>query len=117
MNSTKIPEKVKAEVVAATTQELLSKAGEAKTVEEQKKINREMKKTVQDVLDLTAKKTTDAVAEIWKLARVDASLDHAVNVATYAVIFSMAFKKLNPDELSQLASDRKSTRLNSSHRL
>lgn len=103
MNSTKIPEKVKAEVVAATTQELLSKAGEAKTVEEQKKVNREMKKTVQDVLDLTAKKTTHAVAEIWKLARVDATLDHAVNVATYAVIFSMAFKKLNPEELSQLA--------------
>lgn len=104
MNSTKIPEKVKAEVVSATTQELLSKAGAAKTVEEQKKLNREMKKTVQDVLDLTAKKTTDAVAEIWKLARVDASLDHAVNVATYAVIFSMAFKRLNPEELAQLAS-------------
>lgn len=104
MNSAKIPDKVKAEVVAAATQELLSKAGEAKTIEEQKKINREMKKTVQDVLDLTAKKTTTAVAEIWKLARVDATLDHAVNVATYAVIFSMAFKKLNPEELSQLAS-------------
>jgi|GEM_PF-1234597 len=59
--------------------------------------------TIQDVLDAIAEQTESAVADTWKLARIDPDLEHSVNVATYAVIFAMAFGKIESDLISDLA--------------
>src|SRR5262249_26476461 len=51
---------------------------------------------VQDVLDATALESESLVAGIWDLDEVELPLSHAIHVATYAVVFSLAFGRIDP---------------------
>ncbi len=82
---------------------LLNTAAQATTVEEQEQNNKKMFKTIQDILEQTALQSESLVSEILKLCDVDPVLEHAANVATYAVVFAMAFGKIEPDLLADIA--------------
>jgi HD-GYP domain-containing protein (c-di-GMP phosphodiesterase class II) len=96
------PEKVE-EVVAAEAQDVLAAVGEAETVSEQKLATEKARAVVKDVLDSTLSEAESLVAEVWKMAQFDVELEHAVNVATYSLIFAMAFGRTNPAVLADLA--------------
>jgi HD-GYP domain-containing protein (c-di-GMP phosphodiesterase class II) len=55
------------------------------------------------VLDSVTDQATGAIAEALRLAEIDPDLEHAVNVATYAAIFAMAFGKIDPGLIADLA--------------
>jgi HD-GYP domain-containing protein (c-di-GMP phosphodiesterase class II) len=99
---TMTPEQKQA-VVAEVAQETLREMVHAPTPAAQAAAEKKAWETIQDLLDATADNVADAVADIWRLAKVDADLEHAVNVATYAVIFAMAFGKIESDLVADLA--------------
>ncbi|MBI3534789.1 MAG: hypothetical protein HY072_04810, partial [Deltaproteobacteria bacterium] len=82
---------------------LLQNATQAKTFQEQQEINKKNFQTIRDILDQTALQAESCISEILKLCDVDPVLTHGINVATYAVVFAMAFGKIAPDLLADIA--------------
>ena len=103
MNSPELKEEEKKEVVAQAAQQILAEAAHASTPEEQDEANKKLSQIVEDVLTATSDDTQSAIAEIWRMANVDPELKHSVNVATYSVVFAMAFGRIAPDLISDLA--------------
>lgn len=75
----------------------------AQAAESQKKAQHEARKVVQELLDSVLDESESLVAEIWKMANLNPDLTHGLNVSTYAVVFSLAFGKLDSDLLGDLA--------------
>lgn len=98
-----LPKEAKRAIVSDTAKDLIQELTAAKTVEEQREANQKAWNSIQDVMDRIASETTGAVAEVWKLAAIDPDLEHAVNVATYATIFAMAFGKIENELIADLA--------------
>ena len=103
MSSPAIPQELKKESAAEIAKVLLKTVAQATTVEEQTQVTQKLRKTIRDVLDKTAIHSESAISEILKLCEVDPDLEHAANVATYAVTFAMAFGKIAPDLLADIA--------------
>jgi HD-GYP domain-containing protein (c-di-GMP phosphodiesterase class II) len=98
-----IDERKKTALIAKEARTLLSKTASAATAKSQVSANLRARQVVQDVLDDVRTEAESLVAEIWKLANVDPDLAHAVNVATYAVIFAMSFGRFDNELLADLA--------------
>jgi HD-GYP domain-containing protein (c-di-GMP phosphodiesterase class II) len=65
------------------------------------------REAVRDVVDSTMEATSAEIRtlleEMWNLSELDPELDHAVNVATYAVLFAMAFGRISQDLIADIA--------------
>jgi HD-GYP domain-containing protein (c-di-GMP phosphodiesterase class II) len=96
------PEQKRAIVVEAA-RAMLAEKGEAADPVELHDVDSRHHATVRDILNVTAAKAEATIAEIWKLSQISDDLDHSVNVATYAVIFAMAFGRIDEELLTDLA--------------
>lgn len=102
LRAEEIPEEEKKEVVAELAKSILNEAVSAKTPEEQKQKDQRAADVVKDILDQTL--AQDPVTDqIWNLATLDSELKHSVNVATYTVLFALAFGRIDPDLMADLA--------------
>lgn len=90
-------------MIAKEARVVIADVSAPETRNEQKIANFQARLVVQDVLDSTRTAAEARVAEIWKLANVDPDLEHAVNVSTFAVLFAMAFGRVTPEEIADLA--------------
>jgi len=82
--------------------DLLEKASSAKDPIQQKKNTEAMTAVIKDTLGDLLQNSKSAASEIFKLAHVNPKFDHAVNVATYSVLFGMAFGRINHELLNDL---------------
>ncbi len=73
------------------------------SVEEQKPVTAKAREVVQDVLQGLNCEVATLASEIWKIAELEPELGHGVNVATYTVLFALAFGRIDPALLSDLA--------------
>lgn len=103
MNSEDIPEEHKEAIVAEAAQDIIAEVAQAETLEDQEKAQEKARQIIEDVLNNTTELASSAVAEIWKMANVDPDLEHGVNVATYATIFSMAFGRIDKKLIADIA--------------
>lgn len=103
MASDQIEEDEKKKILEAVAGDLLGDLAAAETPEQQEIANKKAQRVVKDILAEAASETSALVAEIWKLANVDPDLEHAVTVSTYTVIFAMAFGKIGPELVADLA--------------
>lgn len=104
MKSPDISLEEKQKIVSAAAQELLSQAGTAETVAEQQEENRKAQEIVKELLTHGADPDESPAANLMEEShRADENLDHAMNVATYAVLFSMAFGKVDPSLIEDIA--------------
>jgi HD-GYP domain-containing protein (c-di-GMP phosphodiesterase class II) len=103
LDSKTLSDKKKKVILSKDARAVLARTAAAKNLAAQARLNEKARDIVQDVLDTTAVEAGSVVSEIWKLAGVDAELVHAVNVATYAVIFAMAFGRIDKELIADLA--------------
>jgi hypothetical protein len=89
--------------VSAQAQSLVAEAASAETPEQQVKANAKMREIVRDVMDELSNEAESLVSEVWKLAEIDPDLEHAVNVSTFAVIFALAFGRIDNSVIADLA--------------
>jgi HD-GYP domain-containing protein (c-di-GMP phosphodiesterase class II) len=82
---------------------MLQEAGQAMTPSEARRIKNEAQQTVEDMLDLAAAAADSAVTEVWKASKLNPELDHSLNAGTYAVIFAMAFGRIESSLIADLA--------------
>ncbi|MGK5086678.1 HD domain-containing phosphohydrolase, partial [Bdellovibrionota bacterium FG-2] len=73
------------------------------SVAEQKPETAKAREVVQDVLHGLNCDGGALASEIWKIAELEPELGHGVNVATYTVLFALAFGKIESSLLSDLA--------------
>jgi HD-GYP domain-containing protein (c-di-GMP phosphodiesterase class II) len=90
-------------VLSEAAQEMASRLATAASAETQRAANLHARQTVEDVLDAIAGRAEEQVAALWKLAKIEAQLEHAVTVSTYAVIFAMAFGHADDALIADLA--------------
>lgn len=101
----------RAEQVGNLAQEMLRQAAEPVTQRSQSAKNQQLRQAVKEIIDTvmdslldeTRERARAHIQEIWKLADIDPDLEHAVNVSTFAVIFAMAFGRIDAGLLADLA--------------
>ncbi len=107
INDPELPEERKKEEVQNIAQQLLAQAGRPTSLEVQKKVNEQIRETVaeliRDVFDETRAAAKEQFDEIWQLANIDPDFEHGLNVSTFAVIFAMAFGRIERGLLADLA--------------
>jgi HD-GYP domain-containing protein (c-di-GMP phosphodiesterase class II) len=94
-------------LIAKAVRKLLGRAATPRSIETQATENFRLQELVRELL---AKINRDdrtllhqASHQIWKFAETDPSLDHALNVASYSILFAMAFGKIDEELLSEIA--------------
>jgi HD-GYP domain-containing protein (c-di-GMP phosphodiesterase class II) len=94
-------------MVAKTARSAMAEIAAAETPAEQKKANEKAREVVRDVLegalDKASKEVRSLAAEIWALADIDPDLEHSANVSTYAVLFAMAFGRIDQELIADIA--------------
>lgn len=103
LSSRLVPHDQKMMMAGEASRTILARIGGADSVAEQSKIQKEVRKTVQDVLDKVADKACSIVNELWKFANIDPEFEHGANVSTYSVVFLMAFGRVEPDLIADIA--------------
>lgn len=111
MQAPALPPAEKAAEVAALAQELVRQVTLPETQVAQKQTNQAVAQAVQqvinDILDTMLDQTRDRakaqIKDLWKLSHIDPDLEHAVNVSTFAVIFAMAFGRIDAELLADIA--------------
>ncbi len=103
MDSKELTKDQKQVVVAKAAQNALAEATTAKNAKEQGARDKKMKQMVQDILESTAEHLESVAAEIWGAAEGDAHLQHGITTATYAVVLSMAFGRIDKALVADLA--------------
>lgn len=102
-----LPPEEKKEAVGTYAQELLRQSALPVTPKSQNQTNQQLRNAVSEILKDVLDETRDAahghLHELWKLADVDPDFEHAVNVSTFAVIFAMAFGRIDSGLLADLA--------------
>lgn len=102
-----LPEDRKKEETQNIAQQLLKEAGRPSSVDAQKRVNDQIREAVaeviRDVFDETRAAAKQQFDEIWELANIDPEFEHGLNVSTFAVIFAMAFGRIERGLLADLA--------------
>ena len=103
IKSPDLTEDEKKEEVAHTARETLREAAAAVDQAAQAKANAHARRIVQEVLSGVQDEAHSIATEIFHLSHVDPCFDHAVNVATYAVLFALAFGRIDISLMTDLA--------------
>jgi HD-GYP domain-containing protein (c-di-GMP phosphodiesterase class II) len=102
-----ISERERTAMVAKTARAAMAEVAAATTPAEQAKANEKAREVVRDVLegalDKASKEVRSLASEIWKLADIDPDLEHSANVSTYAVLFAMAFGRIDQELIADIA--------------
>ena len=103
MNHDDVNEREKIALIAKSARAILSLSASAGTIQEQRLADQKARNVVHDILGHAATQVHSVSNEIWRLSDVDPALEHSVNVATYAVIFAMAFGRIDRDLIGDIA--------------
>jgi HD-GYP domain-containing protein (c-di-GMP phosphodiesterase class II) len=103
MNMENVEEAKKAVLISMEAKALLNQTASAMKLEEQEVAHREAKKVIQDVISNTANELSASVNEMWHLSESAPEINHATNVATYVVIFALAFGRIDQSLIADLA--------------
>jgi len=103
MTSSDLGREEKKAIVAETSRRILAAIAAPKLASSQETANERARRIVQETLEQTTRLATGAVREIWRLSDVDPDLVHAANVATFAVVFAMAFGRIDAEVIADLA--------------
>lgn len=98
-----LTEEQRKSVLAEVGKELMSELGAAATPEEQSRANKKIQQTVREALSAIASEASQLVAQYWKLSDTQPELEHAINVASYSVVFAMAFGRMDQEVIADLA--------------
>jgi HD-GYP domain-containing protein (c-di-GMP phosphodiesterase class II) len=92
---------------ARAARNLLAETVKATEHEVRKDAMAHAREAVRDILDNTldsqAQHIRKAINEVWDLSKIDPDLDHSANVATFAVLFGLAFGRISPEVLADIA--------------
>lgn len=92
---------------ARAARSLLSETVKVMEPEQRKEAVSHARDAVRDVLDnvldVATQDVRKAVNEVWELSKVAPDLDHSANVATYAVLFALAFGRISPEVIADIA--------------
>jgi len=102
MTSSDLGREEKKAIVAETSRRILAAIAAPKLASSQETANERARRIVQETLEQTTRLATGAVREIWRLSDVDPDLVHAANVATFAVVFAMAFGRIDAEVIADL---------------
>ncbi|MCM2279516.1 MAG: HD domain-containing protein [Oligoflexia bacterium] len=107
LGTAELPEEAKAERIGNLAQEMLRQSAQPDSHRTQNLTNLALREAVsellEDLLDRTGQTARHQIAEIWKLASADPDFEHAANVSTFAVLFAMAFGRIDAELLADLA--------------
>lgn len=104
ITGTTLSEASKRKVVTEVGSQAIVEAARAQTGAQQEVVTHQHRSMVQDILHHAANpEHRGFITEMLDMAQMDPDLDHAVNVATYTVIFSLAFGHVEPALLSDFA--------------
>lgn len=107
LNSPDVTQRERTALVAKTARAAMAEVAAATTPAEQAKANEKAREVVRDVLegalDKASKEVRSLASEIWKLADIDPDLEHSANVSTYAVLFAMAFGRIDQELIADIA--------------
>jgi len=98
-----IPEEEKKEILSQFGHELIQEALSAKNESDLKKSKIKAKFIVQDLLLESSMDSLRIAQELWKISDTFPDLTHSINVSTYAVVFAMAFGRIENEVLSDIA--------------
>jgi HD-GYP domain-containing protein (c-di-GMP phosphodiesterase class II) len=98
-----LPKEKKAEKAAEVAQGVLEKAAAPQNLDEEKKVKAHAREIIKEVLSGALDDVASTAQEIWRLSDVDPSFEHAVNVSTYAALFALAFGRIDPELLADVA--------------
>lgn len=82
---------------------MIQDIGCAATIPAQVAANAHARDIIRDVLEKVSKEAASVVGQVWQLADVNPDLEHSVNVATQAVIFAMAFGRIDETLIADIA--------------
>lgn len=103
LKSPDLSDEQKAEAVAAQARETLRETAAAETLPAQQEANRQARRIVQQILESFQSEAQTSANEIWKISNIDPCFVHSVNVATYAVLFALAFGRIDISLMTDLA--------------
>lgn len=95
--------KLKAALVAREARKSLEETINNAELAKQAALNQETRQVAKEVLSTMGQDVAAMISEVWKLADLDPSLTHSVNVASYSVLFALGFGKVEPALLTDLA--------------
>ena len=107
LHSEAIPERQRTALVARAARELLAETVLPQDPAVQSVAMGHARDAVRDILEIVMEDATQDLRktfrEIWNLSTIEPGLDHAVNVASFAVLFAMAFGRISQDLLTDIA--------------
>lgn len=95
--------KLKAARVAREARKSLEETLNNAELAKQATLNQETRAVAKEVLSTLGTDVAEMINEVWKLADLDPTLTHSVNVASYSVLFALGFGKVEPALLTDLA--------------
>jgi HD-GYP domain-containing protein (c-di-GMP phosphodiesterase class II) len=103
MNMENVEEAKKATLISMEAKVLLNQTASAMKMEDHVAAQQQAKKVIQDVISNTANELSASVNEMWHLSESAPEINHATNVATYVVIFALAFGRIDQSLIADLA--------------
>jgi HD-GYP domain-containing protein (c-di-GMP phosphodiesterase class II) len=105
--SPELDERMRTALTARAARDVLAETLKPATPELRAEAISHARDVVRDVLDSVLEEAAadvrKTINEVWDLNSIDPKLDHAVNVASFAVLFAMAFGRISQDVLTDIA--------------
>jgi HD-GYP domain-containing protein (c-di-GMP phosphodiesterase class II) len=105
--SSELSERQKVGLTARAARQLIAETADASNPEKQEEVLKHARDAVRDILDTVleaaARDVRKVIDDIWEMSALDPGMDHAVNVASFAVLFAMAFGRISADLLTDIA--------------
>lgn len=96
-------EREKRAFIAKSARKLLGELASPTDAVTQEYVTREIHKTLHDFIQSLQTEESSLTQEIWSLLSHEKNLNHAMNVATYALLFALAFGTIEDPVLIQIA--------------
>lgn len=90
-------------IAKEAAKDILTESSEQESIEDQKEFDKKASSIVEDILNRSNSPSKDLIEEIWSLADDISEYQHSVSVATYSVLFALAFGKIDPEVLADIA--------------
>jgi HD-GYP domain-containing protein (c-di-GMP phosphodiesterase class II) len=106
-NETQMESRKQIALVAKSAREILADTASPTELPAQQQALAHARAAVRDILDVVLDESAEGVQrlvnELWKLSAEVKDLEHAANVATFAVLFSMAFGRIDQELIADIA--------------
>jgi HD-GYP domain-containing protein (c-di-GMP phosphodiesterase class II) len=107
LNNAELNDRQRKAMAAKAARELLAETLKPAEPEKREEAMAKARDTVRDildnVLDNAAAEVRATLTDVWDLTALDPELNHGINVASFAVLFAMAFGRISQDVLGDIA--------------